>query len=543
MLNKPGMFGKIGRFWRTVRYLKPIQIYRRLWFSLYRPKPDSRPIFTLRARNGCWTHPARRLSSMIGPQSFCFLNESGTLGNGWDDPTKAKLWRYNLHYFDDLNSVCSDDRISWQVALIDRWVNENPIGTGTGWEPYPLSIRMVNWIKWALSGHELSRTATASLAAQARWLSRRLEWHILGNHLFTNAKALVFAGLYFDDPEAEGWLATGTDILLNQLPEQILADGAQFELSPMYHILAAEDLLDLINIASVYPIKALTLKQACADRLPNMLRWLNGMCHPDGEISFFNDAAFGIAPVPCEIRNYADRLGYSAKPLRRPLEYFKSSGYARLSRESAILLADVGAIGPDYLPGHAHADSLSFEFSLRGQRIFVNSGTSVYGISEERLRQRGTAAHNTVVIEGFDSSEVWSGFRVGRRARTQVLKLDDASLTACHDGYRFLPGAPLHTREWTLTPTSLKITDSLSTNLFGQARYHLHPSISVEQIQEGSGRIILEDGSILQWNAIGTTASLEKSSWHPEFGVSQSNLVLILPIINRSATLRLFWTN
>jgi hypothetical protein len=38
---------------------------------------------------------------------------------------------------------------------------------------------------------------------QVRFLRKRLEVHLLGNHLFANAKALVFAGLYFSGDEAE----------------------------------------------------------------------------------------------------------------------------------------------------------------------------------------------------------------------------------------------------------------------------------------------------------------------------------------------------
>ena len=83
------------------------------------------------------------------------------------------------------------------------------------------------------------------------------------------------------------------------------------------------------------------------------------------------------------------------------------------------LLLDVASIGPDYLPGHGHADTLSFEMSLFGKRTLVNRGISQYGI-EVRQVERGTAAHNTVVINNENSSEVWSGFRVARRARPLV---------------------------------------------------------------------------------------------------------------------------
>ena len=59
---------------------------------------------------------------------------------------------------------------------------------------------------------------------------------------------------------------------------------------------------------------------------------------------------------------------------------------------TAIL--DVAEVGPSYQPGHAHADTLSFELSLYGQRVLVNSGTSQYGNDAERYRQRSTGAHD-----------------------------------------------------------------------------------------------------------------------------------------------------
>ena len=43
-----------------------------------------------------------------------------------------------------------------------------------------------------------------------------------------------------------------------------------------------------------------------------------------------------------------------------------------------MALLDVARVGPDYLPGHAHADTLSFELSLYDRRTIVNCGISQY---------------------------------------------------------------------------------------------------------------------------------------------------------------------
>jgi uncharacterized heparinase superfamily protein len=192
---------------------------------------------------------------------------------------------------------------------------------------------------------------------------------------------------------------------------------------------------------------------AFIEAIRGMLGWMRGMTHPDGGIGFFNDSAFGVAPSFSDLDGYAQRLGLTVPGVdSQGLAHLADSGFIRVSQGGAVALLDVGEIGPDYLPGHAHADTLSFELSLFGYRCIVNSGISCYGDGAERLRQRGTAAHSTVEIDGENSSEVWGGFRVARRARPFGLsaeQADEAILVACsHDGYKRLKGKPVHTRRW-----------------------------------------------------------------------------------------------
>ncbi|MDT8858159.1 alginate lyase family protein [Paracoccaceae bacterium Fryx2] len=496
-----------------------------MWFRLARPRPDLAPAPPLRLVSGPWCAPARRLPSLTGPGAFHFLNEAGSLPeHGWDGPAKAKLWRYNQHYFDDLNAMGAPERAGWHQPLIADWITANPPGRGTGWEPYPTSLRIVNWVKWALAGNAPSQEAIQSLAIQARWLTRRMEWHLLGNHLFANAKALVFAGLYFEWREAARWLDTGTRILAKEIPEQLLPDGGQFELSPMYHALSVEDMLDLVNIARAFGRN--DLAQAWSARVASMLDWLGAMTHPDGDIAFFNDAAIGIAPDQQQLFDYAGRLGFARPKDPGALCHLAASGYARLSAGPAVLIADLARIGPDYLPGHAHADTLSFELSVRGQRIIVNSGTSVYGTGPERLRQRGTAAHSTLMIDGEDSSETWAGFRVGRRARPFDIDVrnDDAALLAraAHDGYSHMPGNPVHRREWHLAPDGLIVTDRVAgTGLHRvDVRFFLAPDLHVVRSAPNSFDLNADNGEdILTFTSEGGSVYIVPSSWHPQFGM------------------------
>lgn len=541
---------KTCRLWRTVRHLRPVQIYGRLWFRLSRVRPDLSPAPPRRAQGGVWHPVPARAASLTGPLRFRFLNEERPLADaGWDDPALPKLWRYNLHYFDDLQAAGWQGRAAWHRDLVSAWIAGNPPGQGSGWEPYPTSLRIVNWVKWQLSGGGLSSDALESLAVQTRALASRMEWHLLGNHLFVNAKALLFAGLFFDGPEAAAWRATGLAVLQRELDEQFLPDGGQFELSPMYHALGFEDLLDLLNLAQCFPgllpadVVARLHHHAGAAR-----RWLGLLSHPDGQIGFFNDAAFGIAPETAELEQYADHIGIPAPPPPGAVEHLAASGYLRLAIGPAVLLADLARIGPDYLPGHAHADTLGFELSVFGQRVFVNSGTGEYGTGPERQRQRGTAAHNTVVLAGQDSSEVWGGFRVGRRARPHDIAIATApdgavTASASHDGYAHLPGRPLHRRSFNMTATGLRITDQILARTRpgpAEARFHLHPAIRTGE-QDGQIVLHLPTGEILRLALQGGTWRTELSSWHPEFGLTRATTCLVLPLTPAGATLELHW--
>jgi uncharacterized heparinase superfamily protein len=524
--------GAAALWWNTVRWLKPEQVYGRLWFRMQRPRVDLRPAPARRQPGGSWAVPVARAASLLGPERVTLLDETRELSSAraWDEPEVPKLWRYHLHYFDDLTASGAAERALWHAQLMARWLAENPPGRGTGWEPYPTSRRIVSWIKWALGGGRLSPGATESLAAQARWLARRMEWHLLGNHLWANAKALVFAGCFFGGPEAERWLARGARVLLAQLGEQVLPDGGHFERSPMYHALALEDVLDLLNAASAWPA---CLPASLVNRLqraaPEMLRWLACVSHPDGDIALLNDSAFGVAPTWRELGAYAERLALAPAAAPGPLEHLRDSGYASATRGPFWLVADVGPLGPDYQPGHAHADSLSFELSAFGARWLVDSGCSTYGVGAERSRQRGTAAHNTVLVDGHDSSEVWSSFRVGRRARPRDVSVttegDRALIRGAHDGYAWR--GVLHRRELALGPRALMVSDRLEGSFRrAESRLHLHPEVQLEQLGPSQVRL-RRDGRALLVRADAARLSSVVSSWHPGFNRSLPSRALV----------------
>ena len=217
----------VSRLFHTVKYLKPGQVLNRLGRRFTRPRVYSGLIPARCAVKQQWQTQVMLCSSFGADETATFLNESGTLFD-WENPTKSKLWLYNLHYFDDLLAEGAKQRGELHRKVVSQWLKDNLPLAGTGWEPYPTSIRIINWIKWLLVGNQPVPGMLESLTQQACVLSQQIEYHLLGNHILANVKALIFVGAFFEGKIADQWLTVGMTLLDKQLKEQILEDGAHF---------------------------------------------------------------------------------------------------------------------------------------------------------------------------------------------------------------------------------------------------------------------------------------------------------------------------
>ena len=526
---------KLFLLFNTLRYLKWQQIYFRLVRKLIKPKVTETFQESQPHRSNDWKHLTLYDEKINSQLEACFLNHTKKidLPNDWNNESSSKLWVYNLHYFEDLLANNAEEKRNFHLQLLSSWVDENPVGYGNGWEPYPTSLRIVNILKAWLGGLELDEKLFGSVFTQASFLTSDLEKHLLGNHYFVNLKALLFAGVIFKNIRWTGIAERG---LLAEIPEQILEDGANFELSPMYHSLILVDMLDMFNLSRAYPTQLSNQLVSLLEKyIPKMLIFLEAMAHLDGGVSFFNDSADGIAPTKAIIESYAEKLGFRIRPHDSSKTHIidnANSGYICATVAGNKLIFDASPVGPDYIPGHAHADTLSFELSIGAQRVFVNSGTSEYSLSPKRLAQRKTASHNTVEVDGKDSSQVWSSFRVANRAQiiskhTELKNDHSIELLAAHNGYKSLFGGCTHTRTLTFSENSLIVSDSLErTFRYAKSRFYFHPDLLVSL----EDKLLRIEGTefILHSDLTGKVVSLIDSSWYPEFGVEMPNKMLEL---------------
>ncbi len=435
------------------------------------------------------------------PQSDSGTTDARAAGAAidWNYGEHGKLWTYNLCYFDYL---LQEDMERWTGLELIGDFHGQLESVREGMEPYPVSLRGINWIKF-ITRHGLRDEVSgaggiaAGLYAQYRLLERSPEYHLLGNHLLENGFSLLFGAYFFGDTS---FYNTARGILEQELPEQTREDGAHFELSPMYHSIIIYRLLDVINVVAHNPPPAGGadtdegrapeaqaparsesdegfLRLLCT-YVGRMLYWLQKMRYADGSLPMLNDAAPGIAPSPAQLFDYAGRLGldHEPNPFSLPLG---ESGYRRFGGSRYELLVDAGPIGPSYIPGHAHCDMLSFELRIEGRPFIVDTGTSTYEAGERRSYERSTAAHNTVVVDGYDQSEIWSSFRVARRAGICLEEESPQSLRASCRFYTLK--RRLHRREFSAGPESILIVDRTEGEVDrAEAFFHFAPGMQRE---------------------------------------------------------------
>lgn len=479
-----GLTSQAGRYVRTLRHLRPAQWLGRLW-NLRPQRIDMRiEPFELRRPDRAAVFVDWREAQIRGDH-YVNQNLSAALDapDFWAGVGKPRLWQYQLHYHDFLNCRPAPTAVQAQ-ALLATWLTAQPPGARPGWEPYPLSRRLLNWAKWLGRGGTLPAPLARALVVQSRALRARLEYHLMGNHLLANGIALAAVGIVLDGAEGSRAARRGAGLILGQLPEQTLADGCNFELSPMYHLILLEDLLDLLELDAAFGGRlAPAVRDLIHDVAGRMSAFLPRISHDDETFGLFNDAAAGECAAPGRLWRQAVRQRVVDGPFDPPadtlpqLEFTRASGFGRARGAGWTLLLDAGAIGPDYIPGHAHCDMLSFELSDAAGVLITDTGTSTYEVCPRRQHERGTAAHNTVAVDGLEQSEVWGGFRVGRRARILQARHDQTWLQAAHDGFR--SRRLVHERRFDFGADSIRIEDGLAGGE-GTARLHLRPGLTCE---------------------------------------------------------------
>jgi len=533
-------------FFHTVLNLRVVQIWDRLRRAirpnrLFSLEADSNSMWSLRGVGRPVLPSAPSRDRRYG-NSFELLNQCvcSTSSDLWRPRGQSRLWEYHLHYFEFLFSTPQHD----DLQLVLDWIEKNPPMETSGWDPYPLSMRIRAWLEWlvrtfpSLSSSE-RKTILESISVQAEVLSRSFEYHLLGNHLLENAITLTWAGLRIQGTGAEHWLQKGLKVLGHELQQQVLADGVHEERSPAYHGLLCHGLSRLARVGqTVGTPEGRRVAAVCENAVKEMLLAYADLTHPDGFVALVNDSGLSWAPKVEDVAD--DTLSSFIREQHRIWER-PVAGYFGWRSEKNYFIFDAGPVGPDHQPGHGHADALSFELSLNGERVLTDTGSVTYDVCTARAWDRGTGAHNTVQVNGGDQCELWASFRCGRRPKVEGFvdsdpsNIERTSFLGKAQVKTLSSGAYLHERKVSMARNSLFFTDRISCRRSGRVvmRLHVAPGIDVELSRARQEAILRKSGKrIAVLGGIPESWRLISTPYHPDFNLEYERPCLVLDLEN-----------
>lgn len=462
------------RFIHTVRNFQTDQIRQKMVYSLAKSKAARNlqrfHLSSTPAISSVSFRDEVKSPSSFSDGCFTFLNVKHRYeGNPpWNEQAYGSLWNIHLNSFEYL---LQDGMSAGQgIALMKDFIGSSHKNR-TLYDSYVVSQRILNWIKF-ISVHSVKDEEILKfLYRQVRYLSVNPEYHLRNNHLLENGFALLRAAVLFDDDKV---FKTARNILHKELQQQILYDGAHFELSPMYHCIQLRRTLESIDLLRQQNkaehqgfLSFLEVKAGL------MCGWLMNITFDNGDLPQLNDST-DVSHTWQSLFRYAGNLGIKCR--HRP---FSASGFRKFRNRHFELLVDINGLTPGLAPGHGHADTFHFLLHVFGSPFIVDTGVSTYAPGPERSYERSTQAHNTVMISNRDQSEVYGSFRVGRKAGVFNIRENGSRISASHNGYKMI-GA-IHHRTFDFGDREIIIIDRIEpgNHLPASAFFHVHKNCSL----------------------------------------------------------------
>jgi hypothetical protein len=437
-------------------------------------------------------------------------------------------------------------------AQLESWFAACPFRLGPNWSSsLEAGLRLVNWsLAWQLLGGVDAPIfqGPAGEAFRARWLASvyqhaefvcgHLSLHSsANNHLVGELAGVFTAALAWPHWErARRWMAVARPMLEREVLLQNAGDGVNREQATSYQQFEL-DLLLLPMLAAC--ANGVPLSEAYRERIDAMLEYLASIMDAGGNVPMIGDADDGyvvrLDPRAgfCRYRSLlatgallfgrddfkakagalddktrwllgaAAEEGYEAIDASRPTlpvrHAFPDGGYYILgcgfeTPDEIRLVADAGALGYREIAAHGHADALAFTLSVGGQEFLVDPGTFAYHTEGDwRAYFRGTAAHNTVRVDGCDQSQPGGNFMWLRKARAQCSVWHSTAaedvFEGAHDGYNVLADPVTHRRRIALDKDRRRVTIDDTLEMAGEHEidifFHCHEDAAVRAVPGG----------------------------------------------------------
>ncbi len=459
------------------------------------------------------------------------------------------IWELNRHqHFVTLGKayqLTGDEKFPEEfVSQFYDWQEQNPFLVGINWtSSLEVAFRSLSWL-WARELFQnspscqgkLARDLLFALGRNGRFLEHNLSRYFSRNtHLLGEAVALFFIGVMCPQlKNASDWRALGWRIILEEAQYQVRPDGGYFEQAVYYHVYA----LDMLLHARILASRNLQPIPTSLDRtLERMLDFLAALCtgsppprlgDDDGGRLFdprrnraehmsdplstgavifgraeWKAAASGLSEETLWLLGPSAVTAFDALPrleLRSESRGFPSSGVYIMSREGLRLTIDAGPLGVGHC-GHSHADALSITVTADGYEWLTDPGTFTYtGSREWREAFRGTAAHNTLVIEGQNQAEPTAPFKWEKIPEVRVDEWWTGEnfdlIIASHNGYLKSRSRATHQRlVFFAKPRFWLVLDSVRGEGNHQLDIYWHIGGGTTRLDEGAIDLSAETGA------------------------------------------------
>lgn len=408
---------------------------------------------------------------------------------------------------------------------LDSWFEQCPYMLGPNWtSSLELGIRLINWsIVWQLIGGPDSPLFVGEIgqAFQQRWLQSIYQHaHFIrghysrfssaNNHLIGEAAGVFVAAVTWPHwKRMRVWREDARNILEEEVQLQNTADGVNREQATSYQ----QFVLDFLILAGLAGrANGVEFSRAYWKRVEVMLEFIVSIMDVRGNVPMMGDADDGfvvrLSPEPnwCPYKSLLvtgavlfNRPGFMVKAVslddktrwllgprveefrsinrnheRLPVrQAFREGGYYILGADfetpgEARLVVDAGPLGYQSIAAHGHADALAFTLSIGGYEFLIDPGTYAYHTNPKwRKYFRGTAAHNTVVVDGEDQSVIGGNFiwlrHAGAECEQWASSMDLDYFRGSHDGYSRLEDPVIHRREirFVKPERKIEITDTV----------------------------------------------------------------------------------
>jgi Heparinase II/III-like protein/Heparinase II/III N-terminus len=485
-------------------------------------------------------------------------------------------WELNRHqHFVTLAKayrLTGNEKFAHEIfAQWTHWHRENPYPVGINWaSSLEVGYRSLSWI-WTffllqdcpIFTPDLRRQWQYAMSVNGRHIETYLSTYFSPNtHLLGEALALFFLGTLFPGMRnAARWQRRGWDILQAEAAKQVRNDGFYFEQSTYYHVYALDIFLHARILADLNGVEISSAFDATLERMLNALLLLGragsvpSIGDDDGGRIFdplrnraehmldplatgavlyrrgdFKFAAGNVREETLWLLGVKGLAAFDLMPTSEPSvssTVLAESGFYLMADEKSgqQLLIDAGPLGAGS-GGHGHADALSVCLVRDGRNLLIDPGTFEYvGQSDERARWRGTAAHNTMQVDGQDQAEGTGPFSWKNPPRVKVEQWINGQqfdlFQGSHDGYSRLPSAVIH-RRWVFHRREKfwlvrDVAEGSGTHQL-EIAWHIGPTLSPVASKDCVFADDRDSVGLLTADGHGWSQSVRRDYWSPAYG-------------------------